>query len=269
MKEWVYIDGYQGKKIVNPDTVDLNELNTDEEIIRAYCELMTASHHRSSEKLGNAAWRKGVELADKVREIFEKKGWHAHIFKTGSCDCDCHRDLYLHATGGSIQIHQVPFSEKWNIDLNPDELFDHEGNVLSMDIGLEKLRSRIGEEGLNIDDMALAGHIELDAINIIKKIMAAECLKEVHAVEEDGRTFRSGAKEFTWRKDEEEAEQEAREELMDGEIWKMMVAEGRTEMGLEEWVDAVLSTDGWEASLCRYDGQGYTLDDGTVYWRSN
>jgi len=47
----------------------------------------------------------------------------------------------------------------------------------------------------------------------------------------------------------EEGEQRAREYLEDGELWKMTVQSGNTELGLAEWVEYVLDADGWEATL--------------------
>lgn len=45
----------------------------------------------------------------------------------------------------------------------------------------------------------------------------------------------------------EQAEQFAREQLEDGDYWKMAVEAGDTELGLNDWVESVLNTDGWES----------------------
>lgn len=42
----------------------------------------------------------------------------------------------------------------------------------------------------------------------------------------------------------EDAEQQTRESLEDGELWKMAVESDSTTLGLDEWVDFVLATDG-------------------------
>jgi len=264
MKDWIYIDGYKGKKIVNPDTVDLTTLKTDEEIIMAYCELGKASHFRSNEKLGTSAWEKEVQLADKVRELLEKVGWHAHIFKGGSTDCGCDEALYLHSGFGSIEVHQVPFASEWNIDLLPKELFNADGSLRSMKETLEFLRKRIGDDTVNLE-----ADVSSKTAEIIRAIMKEEDLKEVHEVDESMPSFRSGAQEYTWRDNEEQAEQEARQLLMDGDEWKMAVQEGKTDLGLEDWVEEVIKDDGWEIVLCSYDSTANTLEDGTVYWRTN
>ena len=48
---------------------------------------------------------------------------------------------------------------------------------------------------------------------------------------------------------EREGEEKAREYLEDGELWKMAVESGNTTSGLSDWVDEVLSMDGWEPQL--------------------
>ncbi len=42
----------------------------------------------------------------------------------------------------------------------------------------------------------------------------------------------------------EDAKEHVREGLEDGELWKMAVEADKTEMGLSEWVDYVINTDG-------------------------
>ncbi|KKK48984.1 hypothetical protein LCGC14_3139640, partial [marine sediment metagenome] len=48
---------------------------------------------------------------------------------------------------------------------------------------------------------------------------------------------------------ESQGEERARESLEDGEIWKMSVESGNTTEGLNDWVEYVLSVDGWEHTL--------------------
>ena len=48
---------------------------------------------------------------------------------------------------------------------------------------------------------------------------------------------------------EEQGEERARDYLEDGELWRMMVENEHTTMGLDDWVDHVLSMDGWEETL--------------------
>ena len=46
--------------------------------------------------------------------------------------------------------------------------------------------------------------------------------------------------------EEEQAKSEAWDMLKDGEMWKLAVQEGNTEMGLDDWCNYVLDTDGYE-----------------------
>lgn len=47
----------------------------------------------------------------------------------------------------------------------------------------------------------------------------------------------------------EEGDERAREYLEDVEMWKIIVQEGNTNLGKEDWIDSVLETDGWETVL--------------------
>jgi hypothetical protein len=61
---------------------------------------------------------------------------------------------------------------------------------------------------------------------------------------------------------EEEGEQRVREYLEDGELWRMAVEAENTTQSLEDWVEEVLSVDGWEVQLDssyfgEYEGVSY------------
>jgi len=159
MTNWQYEKGYEDKKIVNPETVDLTQLKTDRDVIVAYAELEKASHWRKDTTKGNLARNKAMQIVDEVRTRLEAIGWHAHIFKSGSTECDCDRDLYLHATFGLPQIHQVPFSSKWNIELTETELFNEDGTLRKKAETLAMLRARIGEEASDLDELVETGEI--------------------------------------------------------------------------------------------------------------
>ncbi|MCJ7816359.1 MAG: hypothetical protein MUP55_00745 [Candidatus Aenigmarchaeota archaeon] len=268
-----YIQGYEGKEIVDATTVDVDKLlkeGTDKDIIVAYAKLSEASHHRKNEKQGKLAWEKSKKLVDEVRIRLEKVGWHAHIFATGSCECKCDRDLYLHMFAGMPCVREVPFSEETNEELTEHELFDGSGGKLrTMNESLELMKARIGKDSLDLASLVEDGELEEDDAKTIMAIMKEQGLTEVHEVGE--RTFRSGTKEYTWMDSKEDAEQLAREHLEDGgdEQWKMAVQAGNTTEGLDDWIETVLDSDGWEGELCSYDGCSYELPDGKVYWRSN
>ena len=91
----------------------------------------------------------------------------------------------------------------------------------------------------------------------------------IDEINEELRTCTILGVDFQWMNDEDEAEEEAKEYLMDGELWRMCVAAEKTEESLEGWVEDVLRFDGWAHVLCGYDGCFDTLSNGIVYWRTN
>jgi hypothetical protein len=66
----------------------------------------------------------------------------------------------------------------------------------------------------------------------------------------------------------EQGEQEAKDGLEDGELWKMAVEGDRTTLSLTDWIELVIDTDGWESmfdfnydySPITYDGREYYLN---------
>lgn len=103
---------------------------------------------------------------------------------------------------------------------------------------------------------------------IIESIMEEQGLDEVDEVNEDYRTFSADGQKYTWRRNDNEAEEEAKEYLENGELWRMAVEAKNTTKGLDDWIDEVIGIDGWQASLCSYDGGSYELKSGVVYWRT-
>jgi hypothetical protein len=269
-----YVKGYEGRTIVKASSIDLKKLKTDNEVIQAFLELGKASHFRDSKgpggnENGNLARRMEMALADNVRKRLEAVGWHAHIFKTGSAECNCRVDLYLHASAGSLCVHQVPFSKEHNIDILGSELFKRNGSLHTKEETLKLLKERIGEKIIDLAVVVDESDVSEETLATVKAIMENEGLTELHEVDEEARTLRSGAKEYTWMDNVEEAENQAREHLMDGEIWRECVRAEKTEQSLEDWVEEVLNVDGWEHELCGYDGSYDTLENGVVYWRTN
>lgn len=62
----------------------------------------------------------------------------------------------------------------------------------------------------------------------------------------------------------------AYDDLMDNSsLWQEAVANGDTEMGLEDWADWGIGIDGWESVISRYDGDYEITDSGYIYFRKN
>ena len=81
-------------------------------------------------------------------------------------------------------------------------------------------------------------------------------------------------KKFTILKGgEDQGEAMAREDLEDGEEWKIAVETGDTTLGLDDWIDYILLESGWECGICNYEGQcryaKTTEGKKVVYYRSN
>lgn len=271
-----YETGYEGKRIVNPDSIDISKLKTDRDFIVAYAELSKASHWRDHSNRGSEASSKARQIVDQVRIRLERAGWHAHIFKTGSCECNCNKEMYLTSFCGLPTISEVPFSDK-SPELTEFELFNPNNpdeTLRIKDYTLRLLRRRIGKDILLIDKMLEDNEITEDVAKTVKAIMEAQDLEELHELDQQGHNgnyvMQCGSEEWTWRDSESEAEQEARESLEDNDyLWKQAVEADRTTQGFDDWVDDVLNMDGWAHILCGYDGCSYELDDGKVYWRTN
>ena len=237
MVNFEFEKGYEDRNIVNPKSVELamskGELKTDKDVIVAYAELSKAVHfqdskierpdHKEYEKShGDMARDLEMQLVDDVRARLEKAGWHAHIFANGSVHDNCDAELYLHAFAGMPEVSEVPFSNKGNLELTETELFNENGTLRSKEETLNLLRERVGELPLNLEKMLEENEITEETKIIVEGIMKAEDLTELQELDEDNRTMRSGEKEFTWRRDEDEAKEEAEDYLdNDEEFWKM------------------------------------------------
>jgi hypothetical protein len=281
--KYEYENGYENHQVINPTKINLAELKTDKDVIVTYAKLSEARHfqdskatypdHKPYEKThGQIAADLEVQIVDDVRIRLEKAGWHVHIFANDSVHGNCNVEMYLHAFAGMPEVSEVPFSNNSNLELTETELFKEDGSLRSKEETLSLLKERVGEPTLNLKTMLDENEIDEETKNIVDGIMAAENLTELHELDEGNRTMRSGEKEFTWRRSETEAQEEAQEYLDDDdELWKMAVEAGSTTLGKDDWNEMVIDNDGWESLLCHYDGTSNTLDDenGTVYWRTN
>lgn len=76
-------------------------------------------------------------------------------------------------------------------------------------------------------------------------------------------------KEYKIQRNDKHCENQVKEILQDGEMWKIEVGRDRTTAGLDDWIETVLSVNGWERELCGYDGCAKRTKSDFVYWRSN
>jgi len=207
-------------------------------------------------------YKKKAEEA--LKEIMQKKGYP--IGKENSFDEK--RDEYIHFTGG-VRVHQLPFTDKWNIDVGK-YLFDEKGELKAWTEVKNSIREDIEKEEFDLG--------ELDSeirrlVEVVKKEEGLE-IQDVDIEDDSTITITAGGKEFKiLRGGKDQGEELAREDLEDGELWKMAVSDGNTTLGLGDWIDEVLSIDGWENQICRYDSRCRcaTTAEGeeVVYYRSN
>ena len=133
----------------------------------------------------------------------------------------------------------------------------------------DSIREDIGKEEFDL------GELDDEIRRKVEAVGEEEGL-EIQDVEDDNSiiTITAGGKEFKiLTGGEEQGEELARESLEDGELWKEAVSNGYTTSGLDDWVDEVLSIDGWENEIGGYDGRcryaTTTEGEEVVYYRSN
>jgi hypothetical protein len=81
-------------------------------------------------------------------------------------------------------------------------------------------------------------------------------IQDVYIKDNSTITIKAKEKEFIiLPKGEDQGEELAREYLENGEFWEMATSDGHTLLGLDDWIDDVLSIGGWENELCSYDGR--------------
>ena len=149
-----------------------------------------------------------------------------------------------------------------------DKIKGYEGKITRKAEVMEKIREEIKREE------AILGELD-DEIRRKVEAVGEEEMLEIQDVEGDSIiTITAGGKEFKiLTGGEEQGEELARESLEDGELWKEAVSNGYTTSGLDDWVDEVLSIDGWENEIGGYDGRcryaTTTEGEEVVYYRSN
>lgn len=242
--------GYEGKEIIEATDEEVEHVlkkGNAKDTIDLYMKLRMASHWQSNKLKGSIAIEQSNWLKEKVQRLLENAGWEAHI--VNHLQADNALD-YIHDTGSKLEVHEVPFANELNLTLEDDELFNNDGDLRNKNDSMKLLKVRIGEEEIDLDDECLSE----DDKEIVDAIMEKEGLNYLHELDVDYKTLRSGGREFEWFFDEDDAEVKAREYLEEGELWKMAVEGDNTTAGLDDWIDDVLSTDGWGQTFGSYDG---------------
>ena len=195
------------------------------------------------------------KLAKKIKKIFEKHGWCASIH-----DNYYSSELYyIFDNDNKIEIHETPFSQETNIELTEEELFDGD-NVRDANSAFKLIKKRIGEPTLDLEQMLKDGKLEERDYNIIKEITKEEGLIEVHDI--NGIEFRCGARTFRYFYSQEDFENYGRECLEDGELWRDTVYNGNTILGLNDWIDEIVSSGEIINFVNSYDCQERGVDVG-------
>ena len=185
-------------------------------------------------------------LKQTVEALLVEAGWEVHIVNPLKRS---ETEDYLHSTGGELQVHQVPFSAEWNVELRQDELCNQDGSIRTKGETLALLKKRIGLDAFDIRELS---EDDTEHVKAIMKVEKLE-LEDLHDV--CSHVLTTGAQEFKWFRDDEEAEEEARVCLTDDDyLWKEAVAAGSTTERLGEWAEDVLNIDGWAAIIGSYDG---------------
>jgi hypothetical protein len=259
------LKGYDNKEIYKYSDEELEEImksGNEKLIIKTYLNLNKSWYYQNDKENGKRSLEKARQYKHIVQKLFESKGWEAHIENPNTKE---KTSCYIHnGIGYYIAVHQVPFSNEWNIELNDKELF--KGNKLrTKEETLKLLKKRIGEEPIDLEKMHQNNEIDELDYKIIKAIMQEEQLIELHEI--NGTTIRCGAEEYKYYYDYNDAEEEARKYLKDGELWEMAVSEKRTTLGLDDWIEDVINMDGTFSIVSGYDGlERMVYVDGKEYF---
>ena len=203
-------------------------------------------HHSIIDVKRLNAYKQLDHLKPIVERILEEAGWEVHIVDPLKRS---EAEDYLHSVGGRIQVFQVPFSAEWNIELGLDKLCNQDGTTRTKTETLALLKEEIGLEAYDLEELSKDQRAHIEAIMKREELD----LENLHDV--SGQELTTGAQEFRWFRDDEEAEEEAREYLTsDDDLWKECVAAGRTTDGLGEWAEDVLNMDGWAQIVGSFDG---------------
>jgi len=235
------INGYEGKTIWKIDREEAermlhggaNKLHTLYEI----CD--KTWFYQNSKENGEMAGEYRKKAEEALKEIMQKKGY----------PFDDKQDEHVHFTGG-VCVHQLPFTDKWNVSIGK-YLFDEKEELKTWAEVKDSIREDIGKKEFDLEEL------DDEIRELVEAVGEAEGL-EIQDVEENNSmiTITAGGKKFEILiGGEDQGEELAREYLEDGEYWKIMVGNGSTTSGLDDWIDEVLSADGWESLVCCYDGK--------------
>jgi len=159
--------------------------------------------------------------------------------------------LYDYGTDGKL----YQYGAIWHrVDL-PENLWEEVEQLVKEIEEIEEKTKTKGGEWEDLHDykkVALGKHLEL----------------EPNEAEEDIEEERDGVYSYCGTEYLVLTESEAHdrcEEYLGDELWQMAVESGNTELGKQDWIDYVISQDGYGTTLNSYDGTEYYDEENDVY----
>ena len=255
------INGYEGRTIWKIDREEAERMlhGGENKLYALYETCGKTWFYQDSKDNGEMAGEYRKKAGEALKKIMQERGY----------PFDNERDEYIHFTGG-VRVHQLPFTDEHNLNIGK-YLFNEKGELKTWAEVKNSIREDIGKEEFDLEELD-------DEIRELVEAVRKEEVLEIQDVDIENNntiiTITAGGKEFRiLTGGEDQGEELAREYLEDGEDWKMAVSNGHTTSGLDDWVDEVLSMDGWENQICSYDGRCRyaTTAEGkeVVYYRSN
>lgn len=280
------VEGYEGRKLLMPsleEALSAVEGGTPKEKAEMKNVLDALSHYQNGAVRAAVPadlWERMRLLQDSLEDRFaaeaRKKGFEMETQtemrqRQSLFGRNIPEEKELFFLAGSLSVRAISRVSGAHIDVMP-YLFDEDGSIREQEEFVRAYQERNPEPrytwekaGAELDDEE-AG-------------MLREFLEDMGLAIEDVKDVKEGRwvtlevdlynKKYEMMRNEDGCIEKARESLEDGEIWKMQVQQGSTTKGLDDWVEEVLSIDGWESELCRYDGVSHTTKGGYVYWRSD